>query len=53
VVFVEKKPGTFEVRTVQVARRTNAVVEIAEGLVKGERIAVEGAFLLRGEVTRQ
>jgi cobalt-zinc-cadmium efflux system membrane fusion protein len=54
VVFVEQKePGTFEVRKVQVARTTTQVAEVREGLQKGERIAVEGAFVLRGEVTKQ
>ena len=54
VVFVElKDPGSFEVRKVQVARTTTQVAEIREGLQKGERIAVEGAFVLRGEVTKQ
>jgi cobalt-zinc-cadmium efflux system membrane fusion protein len=53
VVFVEKESGTFEVRKVQVARKTTEVAEIREGLTKGERIVVEGAFVLRGEVTKQ
>ncbi|HKQ68425.1 MAG TPA: efflux RND transporter periplasmic adaptor subunit [Polyangiaceae bacterium] len=53
VVFVEIEPGNFEVRTVSVARRTAQVVEIAQGISKGERIALEGAFLLRAEVTKQ
>jgi cobalt-zinc-cadmium efflux system membrane fusion protein len=53
VVFVQREPGLFEVRPVQVARRTIDVVEIAEGLSSGEMIAVQGAFLLRGEVSRQ
>jgi hypothetical protein len=29
------------------------VVDVARGLSAGENIVVEGAFLLRGEVTRQ
>lgn len=53
VVFVEKEPGSFEVRKVQVARTTTQVAEIREGLQAGEKIAVEGAFVLRGEVTKQ
>jgi cobalt-zinc-cadmium efflux system membrane fusion protein len=53
VVFVERENGMFEVRPVQVLRRTTDVVEIGEGLSSGERIAVEGAFLLRGEVSKQ
>lgn len=53
VVFVEKEPGRFEVRTVRVARRTAQVVEVSEGLSHGERIVVDGAFVLRGEVAKQ
>jgi membrane fusion protein, heavy metal efflux system len=53
VVFVELQPGVFEVRKVGVARRTTQVAEIRDGLKKTERIAVEGAFVLRGEVTKQ
>jgi cobalt-zinc-cadmium efflux system membrane fusion protein len=53
VVFVEKEPGTFDVRKVQVARKTTEVAEIREGLNKGEKIVVDGAFVLRGEVTKQ
>jgi multidrug efflux pump subunit AcrA (membrane-fusion protein) len=53
VVFVETQPGTFEVRKVVVTRRTTQVAEIGEGLARGERIVVEGAFILRGEVTKQ
>jgi membrane fusion protein, heavy metal efflux system len=53
VVFVEQAPGTFEVRKVQISRSTTQVAEVREGLTKGEKIAVEGAFVLRGEVTKQ
>jgi cobalt-zinc-cadmium efflux system membrane fusion protein len=53
VVFVEREPGKFEVRKVQVARKTTEIAEIREGLTKGEKIVVEGAFVLRGEVTKQ
>lgn len=53
VVFVEKEVGTYEVRKVQLSRKTTEVAEIREGLTKGERIVVEGAFVLRGEVTKQ
>lgn len=53
VVFVEREPGVFEIRKVQVARKTTEVAEIREGLTKGEKIVVEGAFVLRGEVTKQ
>lgn len=54
VVFVERQePGAFEVRKVLVTRTTTQVAEIRDGLQKGERIVVEGAFVLRGEVTKQ
>jgi membrane fusion protein, heavy metal efflux system len=53
VVFVLRSPDHFEVRTVAIARRTSEVVEIKEGLSKGETIVVEGAFLLRGEASKQ
>jgi cobalt-zinc-cadmium efflux system membrane fusion protein len=53
VAFVERTPGSYEVRPVRVARRTTDVVDVAQGLSAGENIVVEGAFLLRGEVTRQ
>ena len=53
VVFVEIQPGVFEVRKVNVARRTTQVAEIRDGVTRGERIVVEGAFVLRGEVTKQ
>jgi membrane fusion protein, heavy metal efflux system len=61
VVFVERTPGSYEVRPVRLVERTgdgprsqsSDVAEIADGLARGENIVVEGAFLLRGEVTRQ
>ena len=53
VIFVEIQPGVFEVRKVGVARRTTQVAEIRDGLKGNERIVVDGAFVLRGEVTKQ
>lgn len=53
VVFVEREPGVFEVRKVKFARKTTQVAEIIEGLQPGERIVVEGGFVVRGEVTKQ
>ena len=43
----------FEVRKVQIHRRTTQVAEIREGLIRGEKLVVDGAFVLRGEVTKQ
>ncbi len=53
VVFIEHDPGTFEVREVQVGRKTAEIVEITGGLSAGEKIVTSGAFLLRGELTLQ
>ena len=53
VVFVEREAGLFEVRKVRVERQTAQVAAIGDGLSHGERIAVTGAFLLRGEVSKQ
>ena len=53
VVFVERTPDHFDIRVVTIARRTSEVVELKEGLSKGETIVVEGAFLLRGEAAKQ
>jgi multidrug efflux pump subunit AcrA (membrane-fusion protein) len=54
VVFVEQgQPGSYEVRKVKVIRTTTQVAEIGDGLTRGEKCVVEGAFVLRGEVTKQ
>jgi multidrug efflux pump subunit AcrA (membrane-fusion protein) len=53
VVFVEKDRGRFEVRAVTVGRRTAHVSEILDGLADGETVVTHGAFVLRGEATRQ
>jgi len=51
--FVERERGKFEVRPVTVAHRTSQFAEISDGLAPGERIVIHGAFVLRGEVTKQ
>ena len=53
VVFVERDTGRYEVRTVVTGFRTPRVVEVTGGLSRGESIVNHGAFVLRGEVTRQ
>jgi cobalt-zinc-cadmium efflux system membrane fusion protein len=53
VVFVEKERGRFEVRAVTVGRRTPHVSEIVDGVAEGENVVTHGAFVLRGEATRQ
>jgi cobalt-zinc-cadmium efflux system membrane fusion protein len=53
VVFVEKARGLYEVRNVTVGRRTPHIAEVTDGVGRGERIVTHGAFVLRGEATRQ
>lgn len=52
-VFTVSDEGTATLRTVTAGRKTNASVEVVEGLTSGERIVVQGAGLLNeGEKVR-
>ena len=48
-VFVERSAGVFEPRIVQTGWRSGDRVEIVHGLAEGERVVVEGAFLVDSE----
>jgi Cu(I)/Ag(I) efflux system membrane fusion protein len=48
-VFVERSPGVFEPRSVQIGWRSGNQVEIVNGLKEGERVVVEGTFLVDSE----
>jgi cobalt-zinc-cadmium efflux system membrane fusion protein len=48
-VFIPKREGTFEMRTVERGRDLGGEVEIVSGLRPGESVVVEGAFLLKAE----
>ena len=50
-VFVERAPGTFEKRRVNVKIKGYDKSYIDNGLVANERIVTEGAFLLNAEVS--
>ena len=49
-VFVEKQPGTFEKRRVNLKVKGQDKSFVDVGLANGERIVTEGAFLLNAEV---
>jgi membrane fusion protein, heavy metal efflux system len=51
VVFVQTNDG-FERRNVLTGASGGERIEIRQGLVEGERVAVEGAFLLKSELLR-
>ena len=46
-VLVERSPGAFERRPVTVGGRNSDIVPVLEGLRPGERVVVDGAFLLK------
>jgi len=48
-VFVERSPGVFEPRNVQVGWRFGDRVEIVKGLSEGERVVSAGTFLVDSE----
>jgi RND family efflux transporter MFP subunit len=48
-VFVERRPGVFEPRSVQIGWRSGNQVGIVNGLKEGERVVIEGTFLVDSE----
>ena len=53
IVFLPLAPGRFEVRAVERGRDLGNEVAILSGLKPGERVVVEGAFVLRAEAEKQ
>ncbi|MBA2306375.1 MAG: efflux RND transporter periplasmic adaptor subunit [Acidobacteria bacterium] len=51
-VFLPKGEGTFEIRTVGRGRDLGAEVEILSGLIAGETVVVDGAFLLKAQAEK-
>ena len=52
VVFVTEDGSTFQVRAVKLGARSQGVVEVVEGLKPGDRIVVDGAFMVKGELLK-
>jgi membrane fusion protein, copper/silver efflux system len=48
-VFVERSAGVFEPRNVQIGWSSGDRVEIVHGLAEGERVVVDGTFLVDSE----
>jgi cobalt-zinc-cadmium efflux system membrane fusion protein len=53
VVFLPQSAGRFEIRPVERGRDLGNEVAIASGLKPGERVVVEGAFVLRAEAEKK
>ena len=51
-VFIPKGEGKFEMRTVGRGRELGGQIEIVSGLRAGERVVVDGAFLLKAEAEK-
>lgn len=52
IVFLPREEGRFEVRPVERGRDLGDEVAILSGLKPGERVVVEGAFVLRAEAEK-
>jgi Cu(I)/Ag(I) efflux system membrane fusion protein len=49
IVYVEKKPGVYEMRQVTLGLRGEEYVEVIKGIKKGERVVTLGNFLIDSE----
>jgi Cu(I)/Ag(I) efflux system membrane fusion protein len=49
MVWVEREPGIFEPRQVQVGQRSVDKLQILSGVTAGEKVAVSGAYLIDSE----
>jgi Cu(I)/Ag(I) efflux system membrane fusion protein len=49
VVWVETKPGMFEPRDVKVGARVGDVIQILSGLLRGDKVASSGGYLIDSE----
>ncbi len=49
IVYVEKKPGVYEMREVTLGIRGVTFVEVLKGIRKGERVVTSGNFLIDSE----
>lgn len=51
-VFVEKSPGRFEARPVELGQTLEGLIQIRGGLKAGERVAGEGSFILKSQLMK-
>lgn len=52
LLFIARDDGSFARRSVELGTSGGGMIEIRSGLAPGERIAVDGAFLLKSELQR-
>ena len=51
-VFVQADKGRYVARPVELGRVAGDLVEVKRGLIEGERIVIEGGFVLKSELQR-
>ncbi len=49
IVYVEKKPGLYEMRDVTLGQRGEDYIEVLKGIKRGERVVTSGNFLIDSE----
>jgi len=49
VAFVARDRGTFELRHIRLGEEREGLVSVTEGLREGERVVVQGSFILKAE----
>lgn len=52
VVFVERSAGHYEVRAVESGRVLDHFVEVTRGLASGDRIVVEGSYVIKSQLLK-
>jgi membrane fusion protein, heavy metal efflux system len=52
VVFVEQAAGRFAPRPVQLGSDADGQVEVISGLAAGDRVVVNGSFVLKSELLK-
>lgn len=52
IVFVQRGPDQFEVRTIAVGSERGDAVAVLDGVAEGERVVTKGAFVLKSEMER-
>jgi len=51
-VFVQKETGVFEERTIRLGDRNGTFAAVIDGVVEGEAVVTEGAFILKSELLK-
>ncbi len=52
-VFVEKKPGSYELRAIERGEEVEGQVEVTRGLAPNEPVVTEGTFVLKSELLKE